>query len=147
MINNYFTEKIRNLISEIDTYIRSNKDWIFYFLNPLAGTDGANKPLFDCMKEHPEDWEEYIDFSITDINSNSTNIRININIDDNSDFGIELKRYIFLPNFEESVSKNKKIYGGHYDEIKIKNLEDDINELKTLLKRKETELENIKNKI
>ena len=144
MINLVFVEKIGNLISEIDKYIRTNKDWVFYFLNPLAGTDNANKPLFDCMEEHPEDWEEYIDFVITDINT--TNVRININIDDNSDFGIELKRYIFLPHFEESVLRNKKIYGGHYNEIRMKNLEDDINELKDILVKKEIELANLKEK-
>lgn len=144
MGNLVFVEKISNLISEIDKYIKSNKDWVFYFLNPLAGTDGANKPLFDCMKEHPEDWEEYIDFSIIDINT--SNIRINIHIDDNSDFGIELKRYIFIPHFEESVLRNRKIYDGHYDEIRIKNLEDDINELKSILEKKEIELANLKRK-
>ena len=144
MENLVFVEKIRNLIFEIDKYIKSNEDWVFYFLNPLAGTDGANKPLFDCMKEHPEDWEEYIDFSITDVNT--SNIRISIHIDDNSDIGIELNRYIFLPNFEESVLRNRKIYDGHYDEIKIKNLEDDINELKSILEKKEIELANLKRK-
>lgn len=144
MENLTFVEKIGNLISEIDKYIRSNEDWVFYFLNPLAGTDGGNKPLFDCMKEHPEDWEDYINFVIIDINT--TNIRISINIDDNSDFGIELKRYIFLPHFEESVLRNKKIYEGHYDEIRIKNLEDDINELKCILGKKKAELANLKRK-
>ena len=144
MENLTFVEKIGNLISEIDKYIRSNKDWVFYFLNPLAGTDGANKPLFDCMREHLEDWEEYIDFVIIDVNT--TNVRISINIDDNSDFGIELKRYIFLPHFEESVLRNKKIYDGHYDEIRMKNLEDDINELKCILEKKEAELANLKEK-
>lgn len=142
MGNLAFDEKISNLLSEIDKYIRSNEDWVFYFLNPLAGTDGGNKPLFDCMREHPEDWEYYIDFVITDIST--SNVRIIINIDDNSDFGIELKRYIFLPHFEESVLRNKKIYDGHYDEIKMKNLEDDINELKSILEKKETELANLK---
>ena len=144
MGNLTFVEKIGNLISEIDKYIRTNKNWVFYFLNPLAGTDGANRPLFDCMREHPEDWEEYIDFSI--IGVNTTNIGISIHIDDNSDFGIELKRYIFLPHFEESVLRNRKIYGGHYDEIKMKNLEDDINELKSIIEKKEIELANLKGK-
>ena len=144
MVNLAFVEKISNLISEIDKYIKSNEDWVFYFLNPLGGTDGVNKPLFDCMKEHPEDWEEYIDFSITDVNT--SNIRISIHIDDNSDFGIELKRYIFLPHFEESVLRNRKLYDGHYDEIRIKNLEDDINELKSILEKKEIELAKLKRK-
>ena len=139
-----FVKKVSNLISKIDKYIKSNKDWVFYFLNPLAGTDGANKPLFDCMKEHPEDWDEYIDFVI--ININTTNIQISINIDDNSDFGIELQRYIFLPHFEESVLRNKEIYDGHYNEIKTKNLEDDINELKSILGKKKAELANLKRK-
>ena len=144
MGNLVFVEKIRNLIFEIDKYIRSNEDWVFYFLNPLVGTDGANKPLFDCMKEHPGDWEDYIDFSIIDVNA--SNIRISILIDDNSDIGIELKRYICLPHFEESILKNRKIYDGHYDEIRIKNLEDDINELKSILEKKEIELANLKSK-
>ena len=80
------------------------------------------------------------------ININTTNIQISINIDDNSDSGIELKRYIYLPYFEESVSKNKKIYDGHYDEIRMKNLEDDINKLKSILEKKEAELANLKEK-
>lgn len=145
MANLVLVEKIENLISEIDKYIKSNKDWVFYFLNPLAGTDGANKPLFDCMEEHPGDWEEYIDFVITDVSE--SNVRINIKIDDDSDFGIELKRYIFLPHFEESVLRNKKIYEGNYNEIRIKNIEDDINELKSILEKKEIEIANLKEEI
>ena len=88
-IENELMEKTRDLIEKVDNYIKSNKDWVFYFLNPIAG---GNNELFACMKEHPNDWNEYIDFTI--INVSTSYVSITINIDDGSEYGLEIKNYM-----------------------------------------------------
>ena len=98
------TTRISNLFSEIKTYIELNSDWIYYFLNPLAG---GNKELFQLMKENPNNWEDCIWFDILSIESSS--ITVEINIDDGTEQGIFFRRLIYLPTFSETVNKNKKI--------------------------------------
>ena len=129
------TTRISNLFSEIKTYIESNSDWIYYFLNPLAG---GNKELFQLMKENPNNWEDCIWFDILSIESSS--ITVEINIDDGTGQGICFRRLIYLPAFSEIVNKNKKIYEGKLNEIQINNIKEDIEYLKKRLKEKEDEL-------
>lgn len=127
------------LVSDITNYIVSIPNWIYYFLNPIAG---GNDELFDCIKEHPDDWEDYIDFYIPNINGSI--VQIKIHIDDYTDCGITLARYINLLNFEETVKKNKMLYDGKLDEIRRKNIEEDIIRLKDALNKKEEELRKLK---
>ena len=140
------TNKERDLVAKIDIitcdiedYIESNPDWIYYFLNPLAG---GNEELFDCIREYPDNWEEYIDFEISNISG--TFVQIKIHIDDNTDCGIVLGRYISLLNFEETVKRNKMLYDGKLNEIRKKNIEEDIVRLKVVLSKKEEELRKLK---
>ena len=136
------TKKIGDLINEVEAYIASNPDWVYYFLNPLCG---GNEELFECMREHPDDWEDYISFSI--INMTSTSLSIDINIDDGSELGVSLKRYIYLLNFSETVNRNKKAYEGNLISSQLSNLKEDIDRLKEILKEKEDkvkELEGLK---
>lgn len=126
------------LVSDITNYITSIPNWIYYFLNPLAG---GNDELFDCIKEHPDDWEDYINFEISDINGSL--IHIKIHIDDYTDYGIVLPRSINILNFEETVKRNKIIYDGKLDEIRRKNIEEDITRLKEALQKKEEELKKL----
>ena len=134
-------EKMFAIIDEIEDYIYSNSDWVYYFLNPIAG---GNKELFDCMKEHSDDWEEYISFGIVSITT--CNVSITINITDGTESGINLNRHIYLPNFAETVERNKKLYDGKFNELKIKTIEEDIDRLKNLLHEKEEELKTLKAK-
>ena len=127
------------LVSDITNYITSIPDWIYYFLNPIAG---GNEELFDCIKEHPDDWEDYIDFYIPNINGSIVQIKIHIN--DYTDCGITFARYINLLNFEETVKKNKMLYDGKLDEIRRQNIEEDIIRLKDALNKKEEELRKLK---
>lgn len=136
------TKKIGDLINEVETYIASNPDWVYYFLNPLCG---GNEELFECMKEHPGDWEDYISFSI--INMSSASLSIDIHIDDGSELGTHLKRYVYLPNFSVTVNRNKRLYEGKLISSQLSNLKEDIDRLKEILKEKEDkvkELEGLK---
>ena len=57
MGNLVFVEKILNLISEINKYIKSNEDLVFYFLNPLHETD-----INMCYKYFPSEFLSYEDY-------------------------------------------------------------------------------------
>ncbi len=127
-----------NLVSDITTYIDSNPDWIYYFLNPLAG---GNEEIFDCLKEHPDDWEDYIDFEIANVGGSC--IQIKIHIDDYTDYGLVFPRYVNLLNFEETVERNKILYDGKMDEIRKESIKEDITQLKEALQKKEEELKKL----
>ena len=130
--------RITELTRDITSYIDSNSDWIYYFLNPLAG---GNDEIFDCIKDHPNNWEDYIDFEISNISGSS--IRIEIRIDNYTDCGIVFPRYINLFNFEETVKRNKMLYDCKMDEIRKKNIEEDIIRLKDALNKKKEELKKL----
>ena len=128
------------LVSDITTYIASNPNWIYYFLNPLAG---GNEELFDCIEEHPDDWEDYIDFEISNVCGSS--MQIKIHIDDYTDCGLVFPRYINILNFEETVKMNKMLYDGKMDEIRKEGIKEDIARLKETLQKKEEELKKLEN--
>ena len=131
-------KKIGDLINEVETYIASNHDWVYYFLNPLCG---GNEELFECMREHPDDWEDYISFSI--INITSVSLSVAINIDDGSELGVSLKRYIYLLNFSETVNRNKKAYEGNLISSQLSSLKEAIGHLKEILKEKEDKVKEL----
>jgi hypothetical protein len=128
---------VSEIINSVEEYISSNEDWVFYFLNPIIES-GTNKPLEDCVKEHPNDWNDYVTFTV--INLSNSFVQISINIDDNSDDGIELKRYIHILTFEDTVSRNKKLFDGKFKELKMENIKESIMRIKQLLSEKEKEL-------
>ena len=126
------------LVSDITNYIKSNPKWIYYYLNPLAG---GNEELFDCIKEHPDDWEYYIDFELANVSGSS--VQIKIHIDDNTDCGLVFSRYVNLLTFEETVERNKRLYDGKVNEIRKENIKEDITRLKAALQKKEEELKKL----
>ena len=130
------------LLTAITSYIGSNPNWVYYFLNPLAG---GNDKLFECMKEHPNNWEDYINFET--INVSGSFIQIKIHVDDYTDCGLVFPRYINLLNFDETVKRNKMLYDDKMDEIRRKIIEDDIITLKDALKKREEELKMLEKKI
>lgn len=127
-----------NLVTDITTYIDSNPDWIYYFLNPLAG---GNDEIFGCVKEHPDDWEDYIDFEVTNVGGSC--IQIKIHIDDYTDYGLVFPRHVNLVNFEETVERNKMLYDGKMDEMRKESIKEDITRLKEVLQKKEEELKKL----
>lgn len=134
---NSLLDRISNIFYDVDKYISSNPDWVYYFFNPYEG----NIELTNYIVKNANNWKDNITFSIDGISGSCVNITINI--DDGSEEGINLKRYIYLSIFEENINRNKKIYEGKYKEIKINNLNEDINRLKEILKEKENELKTL----
>ena len=137
------TNKESNLISkckeinnEIEKYIALNNDWVYYFLNPLAG---GNEELFNIVKENPDNWDYYVDFKIINVTSTGI-VNININIDNNSELGINMSRYIILSSFNDTVAKNKKLYEGKLNDIHKNNLKEEIEHYEKLLAKKKEEL-------
>jgi hypothetical protein len=63
--------------------------------------------------------------------------------DDDNDVPITINRNIFLPNFNEKVINNKKLWNYSFKDAKIKMLNEDIAELKKKLETKEKELEEL----
>jgi len=132
-----FLDRGTSLIRDIKNYISSNKDWVYYFLNPLCDTD-ANKALRNIIEEYPVDWEDYVDFEI--LYFNGSTVKICIIIDDGSECPITLNRFIYLPNFSDTVERNKKVNEGKINELRIANLKEEIEYCKTRLELKEKEL-------
>lgn len=128
------------LMEDIRRYILSNKNWIYYFLNPLSSSD-ANKPIEDIIKEFPFDWEDYIDVNINDFNGSS--VKIAIIIDTGDEMPISLNRFIYIPNFSDTIERNKKLMDGKIHDIKIANLKEEIESCKNRLVEKEAELEKL----
>ena len=140
-IESNFLERATGLLREVKDYIVSNKDWVFYFLNPLTE---MSTPLKNIVEEYPDEWDAYVDFEITDFNGSS--VKICINIDEGYEEPTRLNRFIYLPNFAESVERNKKLYGGKLNEIKIANLKEEIESCENRLAIKKAELNDLLNK-
>lgn len=121
-------DKIKDVYNDIEEYIISNKEWIYYFINPSLD---SNKELLNFVKEHPDNWGDYIELTIVYVTSNS--VRVNLIVED---YDIKLIRYISLPTFDIGVERNKKIYDGELNEIRIKNLKDEIGRLNVLLENR-----------
>ena len=128
------------LMEDIRTYILSNENWVYYFLNPLSSSD-ANKPIEDIIKEFPFDWEDYIDVQINDFNGSS--VKIIIRIDTGDEMPLSLNRFIYIPNFSDTIERNKKLMDGKINDIKIASLKEEIESYKNILSEKETELEKL----
>ena len=128
------------LMEDIRKHILSNKNWIYYFLNPLSSSD-VNKPIEDIIKEFPFDWEDYIDVRINDFNGSSVKIRIEI--DNGDEMPLGLTRCIYIPHFSDTIERNKKLMDGKINDIKIANLKEEIESCKNRLAEKEAELEKL----
>ena len=127
----------QNLIKDIREYILSNKNWVFYFLNPLVKT-GKNDLLKQTMEDYPEDWEDMIDLFVHNFNGSSA--EVSINIDNGTETPDSLKRFIYLPTFDENVERNVKLCAGKINELRIANLREQISNYKKYLAEAEDEL-------
>ena len=133
-------ERSSALMEDIREYILSNKNWIYYFLNPLSSSE-ANKPIENIINEFPFDWEDYIDVRINDFNGSS--VKIAIKIDTGDEMPLSLNRFIYIPNFSDTIERNKKLMDGKINDIKIANLKEEIESCKNILAKKESELEKL----
>lgn len=136
------TERSAMLIEHIKSYITSNPNWIYYFLNPLVKSS-ENRAIEECIETFPLNWEEYIDLEINSVGE--IDVFVDINIIDESDDGTTLKRWIHLPTFDETVSRNLKLWGGRINELRANDLKEEIADLKKLLDEKEAELKKYEN--
>ena len=127
----------QSIINDIREYILSNKNWVFYFLNPLVKT-GKNDLLKQTIEDYPDEWEDMIDIVVHNFNGSSA--EININIDNGTETPDTLKRFIFLASFDEIVDRNVKLYGGKINEYRIANLREQISNYKKYLAEAEDEL-------
>lgn len=136
-ILNDIIDETKGLVNKIQRFILSNKNWIFYFLNPLVNSD-TNKLIENIVKEFPDEWEDYVNLEIYNISL--SNVDVKIQIDEGDEYPTELKRCIYLPTFLDSVERNKKLCEGKLKEIKINNLKEEIERYKEYLEKKEKEL-------
>ena len=127
----------QNLIKDIREYILSNKNWVFYFLNPLVKT-GKNDLLKQTIEDYPDEWEDMIDIVVHNFNGSSA--EININIDNGTETPDTLKRFIYLATFEDTVERNVKLYSGKINELRIANLREQISNYKKYIADAEAEL-------
>ena len=125
--------RINELFSDVENYILSNPDWIYYFAKPYACDE-----IYMLLREYPHDWQDKVGLNI--INFNQTSVKVSINIADGTETGNIVNRVIFLASFEDGVKTNKDIFKKDYDKLMIKYLKDDISRLKDALHKKEIEL-------
>ena len=131
-----------DLMNDIYRYIVSNEDWIYYFLNPLVQSE-SNKPIEDIINRFPSNWLDYIDIQIIDFNAST--VKVIIEIDDDYETPIRLTRFINIEHFSEIIERNKKLINDKINDIKITKLKEDIEFYKSMLGKKEVELENLLN--
>ena len=129
-----------DLMNDIYRYIVSNEDWIYYFLNPLVQSE-SNKLIEDIINRFPSNWLDYIDIQVIEFNAST--VKVIIEIDDDYETPIRLTRFINIEHFSEIIERNKKLMDGKINDIKITKLKEDIEFYKSMLGKKEVELENL----
>ena len=139
---NELIERSNELMKDIADYIKS-KEWPYYFLAPHLA-NGSNKPIYNIMRDFPDSWSEYLEIVV--ISFNGTSIKVSIPIDEGDGNVINLDRYIFLSTFEKTIEMNKSLIGGAFNEVRINNLKEDIENLKKVICEKEKELNELVNK-
>lgn len=133
-------ERSLKLTEDIRTYILSNEDWIYYFLNPLVESE-SNKYIEDIINRFPSNWIDYIDIQIIDFNAST--VKVIIEIDDDYETPIRLTRFINIEHFSDIIERNKKLIAGKINGIKITKLKEDIEFYKNILGEKQAELKNL----
>ena len=133
-------DRSSKLMEDISRYILSNENWIYYFLNPLVQSE-SNKPIEDIINRFPLNWLDYIDIQIIEFNAST--VKVIIEIDDDYETPIRLTRFIDIEHFSEIIERNKKLINNKINDIKITKLKEDIEFYKSILGKKQTELENL----
>lgn len=129
------------LIGEIEKYILSVPNWLFYWIPPTLKEDSKNQLIKDFIIEHPDDWEENVSLKVCDVGGISVKVQIHIMMDDEDRL---FERYLVLPHFAMDVEYNKKAMDGQLNDIRIKELNDEIAYHKKQLKLAEEELNKLR---
>ena len=130
-------DKSVNLLKEIEVYIKSVPNWIYYFLPPTLKTDSKNYPLKEYVLKHQDDWMDEIDISVINFNGESVKVELSFPPDEEAPV---FERYIILSHFESEVEFNKKAMDGQLNDYKIKELNEEISYHKEHLRRITLEL-------
>lgn len=130
-------DKSVNLLKEIEVYIKSVPNWIYYFLPPTLKTDSKNYPLKEYVLEHQDDWMDNIDISVISFNGASVKVELSLPPDEESPV---FERYLILSCFESEVEFNKKTMDGQLSDYKIKKLNEEISYHKEQLRLATLEL-------
>ena len=130
-------DKSVNLLKEIEVYIKSVPNWIYYFLPPTLKTDSKNYPLKEYVLEHQDDWMNEIDISVISFNGVSIKVELNLPPDEETPV---FERYLILSHFESEVEFNKKTMDGKLSDYKIKKLNEEISYHKEQLRLATLEL-------
>ncbi len=111
------------LLKEIEAYIKSVPNWIYYYLPPTLKSDSKNYPLKEYVLEHKDDWMDNIDISVNSFNGVSVRVELSFPSDEESPV---FERYLVLSHFESDVEFNKKAMDGQFNDYKIKELHNEI---------------------
>ena len=130
-------DKSVNLLKEIEVYIKSVPNWIYYFLPPTLKTDSKNYPLKEYVLEHQDDWMNEIDISVISFNGVSIKVELNLPPDEETPV---FERSLILSHFESGVEFNKKAMDGQFNDYKIKELNEEISYHKEQLRLATLEL-------
>lgn len=130
-------DKSVNLLKEIEVYIKSVPNWIYYFLPPTLKTDSKNYPLKEYVLEHQDDWMDNIDISVISFNGASVKVELSLPPDEESPV---FERCLILSRFESEVEFNKKTMDGQLSDYKIKKLNEEISYHKEQLRLATLEL-------
>lgn len=116
-------EKSEKLLKEIEEYIKSVPNWIYYYLPPTLKTDSKNYPLKVYVLDHLDDWMDNIELSVQSFNGVSVKVHINLPEEEESP---TFERYLILTHFERDVEYNKMAMDGQLNDYKIKELNSEI---------------------
>lgn len=130
-------DKSVNLLKEIEVYIKSVPNWIYYFLPPTLKTDSKNYPLKEYVLEHQDDWMDNIDISVISFNGASVKIELSLPPDEEAPV---FERYLILSQFESEAEFNKKTMDGQLNDYTIKELNEEISYHKEQLRLATLEL-------
>ena len=130
-------DKSVNLLKEIEVYIKSVPNWIYYFLPPTLKTDSKNYPLKEYVLEHQDDWMDEIDISVISFNGVSIKVELNLPPDEETPV---FERYLILSQFESEAEFNKKTMDGQLNDYTIKELNEEISYHKEQLRLATLEL-------
>ena len=130
-------DKSVNLLKEIEVYIKSVPNWIYYFLPPTLKTDSKNYPLKEYVLEHQDDWMDNIDISVISFNGASVKVELSLPPDEEAPV---FERYLILSHFESEVEFNKKAMDGQLNDYKIKEINEEISYHKEQLRLATLEL-------
>ena len=130
-------DKSVNLLKEIEVYIKSVPNWIYYFLPPTLKTDSKNYPLKEYVLEHQDDWMDNIDISV--ISFNGASVKIELSLPPDEEVPV-FERYLILSQSESEAEFNKKTMDGQLNDYTIKELNEEISYHKEQLRLATLEL-------